>query len=435
MSGVRERVLAEVDASRDEEVGLLRALIAAQQDGEAAVQAIVADRLEAIGAKVEFITYRPADVPLVGEFAAEQAIAAGDRVSVVGRLEGSGTGRSLMFFAHPDGEPIAATQTWTHDPFAGVVANGRLHGWGVADDLLGVAAALTAVSAVAKAGVRPGGAIIVASTPSKRHARGVSAMMQHGFTADAAVYLHPAESGVGLREIKAFASGQLEFRITVTGRQPATTEPGHTIFAHRAVNPIDKAFLVCSALQALDARRAAAVHHPVLDAAVGRSTNLQVSAIACGEESRLSRLNLSCTIGGAVSFPPNERMQDVQAQIETAIADVANGDPWLRDHPPTLEWISGVTGMEIAEDHPLYRTVSAAVTAVTGITPSINPLHTSSDIRNPIVQRSIPTVGLGPRCGNLTQVGGIDEWVDVDDYIDMIKVAATIAMDWTGATS
>jgi acetylornithine deacetylase len=128
-------------------------------------------------------------------------------------------------------------------------------------------------------------------------------------------------------------------------------------------------------------------------------------------------------------------MADVQAQVEAAVAEAARGDEWLCQHPPTLEWVSGVTGMEIAEDHPLYRTVSAAVTAVTGISPAVNPLHTSSDIRNPIVQKGIPTVGLGPRSGNLTQVGGSDEWVDVEDYFNMIKVTATVIVNWTGAAA
>jgi acetylornithine deacetylase len=433
MVAVLERVLDEVARGRDAAIELLRALIAAQKDGEDAVQAIVAEKLSAVGATVERIVYAPADVPLVGEFAMERAIATGQRASVVGRLAGTGTGKSLILFAHPDSEPVAATETWRHDPFAGVMVDGRLHGWGVADDLLGVAAGIAAMAALTTAGARPGGEIQMASTPSKRHARGVAAIMHQGFVADAAVYLHPAESGVGLNEIKAFASGQLEFRVTVTGKRPPTTEPGHTAFAHLAVNPIDKAFVLYRALMALDARRAARVHHKRLDDAVGRSTNLQISRIASGADEKYSRLASACTFGGAVSFPPTERMADVQTEISAAVAEAARADAWLAEHPPILEWVSGVTGMEIDEAHPLYRVVSAAVVAVRGITPTVNPMHTSSDIRNPIVQKGIPTVGLGPFAGDLTQVGRTDEWVDIEDYIAMIGVTAAVIVNWTGA--
>src|SRR3546814_8482313 len=124
-------------------------------------------------------------------------------------------------------------------------------------------------------GWRPGGDIIVASTPSKQHARGVAAVLHHCYSADAALYLHPAESGVGMREIKACASGQLEFRIHIAGRLPQTSEPAHTAFAHQAINPLDKAVLIFQALRELDAKRGAQVHHPALHEAVGRSTNLQ----------------------------------------------------------------------------------------------------------------------------------------------------------------
>jgi len=158
-----------------------------------------------------------------------------------------------------------------------------------------------------------------------------------------------------------------------------------------------------------------------------------IGNIACGEDTKFSRLHQSCCFGGAVSFPPHERMQDVQAQIAECICTAAQGDDWLREHPPVLEWISGVTGMEIAPDHQLYQTVSDAVFTVSGIMPSVNPMHTSSDIRNPIVQKGIPTVGLGPLCGDLTQVGKTDEWVDVEDYISMIKVTAAVIMNWTRA--
>ena len=94
------------------------------------------------------------------------------------------------------------------------------------------------------------------------------ALLHGGVTADAAVYLHPAESGIGMREVKALASGQLVFKIIIPGRLPPTNEPGHTAFAHLAINPTDKAMVVLAALRALDARRGARVHHPALEASL-----------------------------------------------------------------------------------------------------------------------------------------------------------------------
>jgi acetylornithine deacetylase len=49
-----------------------------------------------------------------------------------------------------------------------------------------------------------------------------------------------------------------------------------------------------------------------------------------------------------------------------------------------------------------------------------------------MVQRGIPTAGLGPLCGDLTQNGGTDEWVDADDYIRAVRVTALILAGWCG---
>lgn len=220
----------------DEALGLLRELVAAQPRGEAAVQAVIADRLRRAGCAVDEVAYRPEKVPLVGEFAADSVRNPEPRTAVVGRLPGEPAQASLMLFAHPDGEPVAGTDAWRHPPFDGVLDGGRLYGWGVADDLAGCAAAVLAVE---RAAARPGlGEVTFASAPSKRHARGVAALLHRGLSADAALYLHPAESGLGMRGIKAVAAGQLEFRITVHGRLPDTTEPGHTAFSHLAANPV-----------------------------------------------------------------------------------------------------------------------------------------------------------------------------------------------------
>ena len=429
-----ERVQQAAEAGGAAAVAFLQELIRLQSEGEAAVQARIAEACIAAGCTVERRRYRPAEVRLRHEFAAEAAMATEEREAILARLPGAGGGRSVIFFAHPDGEPFQPAHGWRHDPLAGTVTAGRIHGWGVADDLAGVATMVEAVRLLRAAGLRPKGDVILASTPSKRHARGVHALLHGGVAADAAVYLHPAESGVGMQEVKALAAGQLIFRIIIRGRLPATNEPGHAAFAHVAVNPVDKAMVVLAALRALDARRGARVRHPALEAAIGRSTNLLVGDIRSLGDGRASRVAPAVQLSCALAFPPGEALADVQAEVEAAIAEAAAADPFLRETPPELVFLSGVTGAEVPLDHPLWQATSAAVQRGTGAAPHINPLHTSSDIRNPMVQSGIPCVGLGPLCGDLTQNGGRDEWVDEADYRRGVVVVALLIALWCDVT-
>ena len=399
----------------------LQNLIAAQKSGEGAVQHLVAGAARELGCRVETVRYRPSEVPMVGEFAAAEAINAGERESVVTTLSGSGGGRSVIFFAHPDSEPLAGLDRWQRDPFGGVVDNGRVHGWGVADDLSGVAIMVEGLRAALASGQRPKGDVVLASTPSKRHARGVSALLHGGLKADAAVYLHPAESGVGMREIKAFCLGELRFRITVTGRAPDTNEISHLAFVHRADNPVDRLADIHRRLLAFAERRAAARRHPLLEAAVGRSSNLLISYMGSGKPGVHTRVAREGVLEGAVSLLPGEALADVQRALAAELPEGAR-----------LAWVSGISGAEVPPDGPLYRTVADSIVGITGQSPEVNPLHTASDIRNPIVQAGIPTVGLGPLGGDLTQNGLHDEWVDVADYRRSVDVAAAIIARWCG---
>jgi acetylornithine deacetylase len=133
----------------------------------------------------------------------------------------------------------------------------------------------------------------------------------------------------------------------------------------------------------------------------------------------------------SLTFPPNEQMPEVRKELLDAIDRAAEEDDWLTKNPPKVEWLFGTQGVEVPSHHPLYQTVHHAVAEVTGIQPEVNPLHSASDIKNPKLFSGIPSVGIGPLAGDLTQAGGHDEWVDIDDYIRAIQICAQIIVDWS----
>ena len=79
---------------------------------------------------------------------------------------------------------------------------------------------------------------------------------------------------------------------------------------------------------------------------------------------------------------------------------------------------------------PFYKVVSTSVREVTLKEPYVNPMHTSSDIKNPIVEADIPCLGLGCLGGNLAQNNQVDEWIDIDDFSKMVAVTKKIIERW-----
>ncbi len=413
-------------------IAFLSELIALGRSGETSVQQAVATRLAALGCAIEALTYDPAEVQLREEFALDQAMSSGPRTAIVARLKGSGGGRSCILFAHPDSEPVPEAHGWSADPFAARIADGRIHGWGVADDLAGVAAMVSGLEQALADGWRPKSDIVIASTPSKRHARGVAAVLDRIPRPDAAIYLHPAESGAGMGEIKACTPGLLEFRIALQGQPPETAEPGHAAFAHRGFGVADAAHAVLEQLRRLDLERGARIAHPRIDGFVGRATNILVSGVRVGEPGLRNRLPTAGWIEGAVSFPPGETLEQVMADMRRTVDAAALPSGWPDRLKPKVTFPAGVTGAETPADHPLFLAVNEAIRAATGRDAFVNTVHTASDIRVPIVQHGIPTVGLGPLSGDLTQAGRTDEWVDVADHRRCVGVVAAALKSWCG---
>jgi acetylornithine deacetylase len=84
----------------------------------------------------------------------------------IGRLQGDGSGPSLMLCGHTDtsdwqGRPFRAEE-WQHDPFGGEIENGYLYGLGAINMKAGVASILMAAEAVRRTGRPLTGDLIVA---------------------------------------------------------------------------------------------------------------------------------------------------------------------------------------------------------------------------------------------------------------------------------
>src|ERR1700704_1718125 len=151
-----ERILAEVDRASDEIVQLTADLVRIPpvnppgEDYDACAH-FLGDFLERRGFAVEYIAAdgRP------------EHTTRHPRVNVVGSRRG-GDGPVVHLNGHIDVVPPG--DGWTLDPFAGVVRDGCIFGRGVCDMKAGLAAAVYAADAIARAGVPLPGTIEISGT-------------------------------------------------------------------------------------------------------------------------------------------------------------------------------------------------------------------------------------------------------------------------------
>lgn len=426
-------IRAELNRREDEALDELRALLRAARDGEEAVQQVVVERLDELGYEPTIVRASPRVLSTTGEFAAQALVDGRSRTSVVGRRGGGAPGRSLLLWAHPDGMSFDGGKGWQHEPFAGETAIGRIYGWGIADDLSGVAIALMAARVLGRLGMQLTGDLVIASTPSKGHASGVLAVLESGQPVDAGIYLHPAESGRGLQDIKALAPGMIRFRLTVMGRPPGTLEPNHALFTQQGVDPVEAMETFLARLRQLVQRRARSFSNDALQRLVGRTTSMLVSELHT-HGSAPSRMAQTCEALITITSPPGERIEELRDEIQRAINGVVARDAGLKQQPPQIEWLFGTTAVQVEEHDPLYQTVASSITAVTGEPPRYYPGHVASEIRQPMLNYGVPCVGLGPLAGSFTQAGYTDEWLNIADYMRAIVVCAVAAMHWCGAS-
>ena len=309
---------------------------------EAAVVDHVAGWLTDRGVAVEQASVRAADLR---DHSFHSAEVERDEVPVLVARVGRGGGPTLLLNAHVDVVPAADQHGWSRDPFTPAVIDGRLHGRGACDTKGGLAAAMHVM--VVLAADPPAGQVLLTPVVGEEDGGvGTLATLVHGVTADAAVVIEPT----GL-DIARASAGALCFRVRVAGRT------AHGSVRHTGVSAIEKGWLVHRALLDLEAERAAARRHDLYPAEVAFPLcmgRIEGGDYRCDEAGWLD-------IEGRLGTPPDEPVAAARAALQARVAEVAAGDPWLAEHPPTVEWIGAqwVGGHADADATIVRRAVAA----------------------------------------------------------------------------
>ena len=405
-----ERIVSLANSRREELIDLLSALIRVQSlSGESAedAQQVVKEYLRDLPYRIEESADRPSRYEDHAEYMPPNPPSDGPFVNVIGWPENP-SGRQSAMFSHIDTHSLDAG--WETEPLTPVIDGNRMIGLGTSDDKGGVAAMLVASSILASERVPL--PVVMSLHGKGGGSRGSLPVFDrlsktdHGI--NAVLYVHPAETGRGLDDIKNAVQGVVDFELTVRGWRSPPMEIGSVDSSDWATggNALDK----CWAL----------IEH--LRNNAFRDTEFNLGIMDGGN--RVGSVADEASVRFRLKFTGDLTWREL---FETASADLreAVSDPWqaslnlagYRTNPGEAEW-----------SLPVSRTLRSAIEEVTGRAPDAYPNHYAGDIRYPIRLLGVPAYGIGSTGGNFY---GPNEWVDIDDLVNLVAVLVTTLRGWS----
>jgi acetylornithine deacetylase len=416
MNAVERRVLEAIDLP-----GLLRYLselvaIRSLSGQETPAQESVAAQMERCGLSLDVWELDFAELSRHPAFSIEVERAHG--LGVVGSLGEAAGGRSLIFNGHVDVVPAGDEANWRYPPWQGTVAGGRVYGRGALDMKGGLCCALFAAKAIHEAGVKLKGRLLIESVIGEEDGGvGTLAAVLRGYQADGAVVVEPTELIVAPAQ-----AGALNFRVTVPGLS------AHGCVREEGVSAIEKFIPLYQALLILEQERNRHFQDPLF-ARYSLPYPICVGTLQAGNWA--SSVAESLTFEGRYGVAVGENLKTARILLEKTLAHAAKADPWLRDHPPQLEWWGGqFAPAGIPADDPIVTAVSEALAEVRGYPAHLEGMTYGADMRLLVNEGRTPTVLFGP--GDVRQAHRPDEYVPVIDLEIAVQTLALTALRFCG---
>ncbi|MCU1232415.1 MAG: acetylornithine deacetylase [Candidatus Solibacter sp.] len=349
--------------------------------GEAEIAAFIAASLRECGLTAEILEPAPG------------------RTSVLGRLAGTGGGRSLMLNAHCDTVDVPGMA----EPFSGAIRDGKLYGRGSYDMKGSLAACMAAAKALKDANASLRGDLLVAAVADEEYGSLGTSDMITRVKPDAAIVTEPTALEVCLAH-----KGYLWIEVEVTGRAAHGSKFQYGIDANMKMGR----FLARLADLERDLR--ARRPHPLVG-----PPSLHAATIHGG--SGLSTYAATCTLQIERRTVPGETEQQAVGEIQSIVDTLAAQDP---DFRATVRPFFVRNPFEVAPDAAIVQAVTKAASTVRGR----DPLHIGDTpwMDAALLQAAgIETVVCG---ATGTGAHSDTEWVDTESVIQLAEILAETAL-------
>ncbi|MCL6575050.1 peptidase [Kyrpidia sp.] len=417
-----KRISSWIDEHGSSELTFLASLIQepSVQGNEAGAQKSIAKKFTEMGLTVD--TWYPD-----AEILAKHPVFHSNRTSfdsspnVVGVWQGTGGGRSIILNGHIDVVPEGDPSQWSDDPFSGYIVDGRVFGRGSSDMKGGIFSAILAVRSLQALNIRLYGDVILQSVVEEESGgAGTLSALLRGYRADACLIPEPTDMRIFVSQ-----QGSMWFRIRV----PGVSAHGGT--RYEGVNAIEKGMYLIQGLQFLEKQRNDRMDNP-LYRHFQIPIPINVGVFHAGKWP--SSVPDHAVIEGRIGVGPHETWDSVCKEMEIFVHDWTQRDPWLREHPPAIEWF-GARWMpsEIDVSHELTTSLVNGFRHVLGRDPIVEGAPWATDAGLFTHVGKIPSIVFGPGTTRLAHYP--NESVAIRDLFDAAKVMAATLIEWCGVSS
>jgi acetylornithine deacetylase len=356
-----------------------------------------------------------------------------ERYNAIGRLQGHGGGKSVMFNGHLDTSfgPEQAHRGIGYECKGTVIDDEWIYGMGTFNMKSAMATYVTAVESIRKAGLRLGGDVVIAGVAGEiekapvddfegrqyqGYGVGTKYAITHGAVADYCILGEPTNMCLIPRHC-----GTTWIKITVPGHLI------HTAWSDVEKNAINKSRVILDAIHDW-------IPHYVENHRMGDFLpRVNVSAIEGGWPWRGARTPDGCSIYMDVRTLPDDLPVAAYNEVREVVNAAVRKNPQLEG--TKVEIFVTAPGTSIPDDHELVQTVISAHSRQLGEAPEMGTETWFSDAAH-MNRYGIPTVNYGS-AGRIRSGGGgfsthQGEHVHIGDMQDITKVYIEVLLNLCG---
>ena len=323
------------------------------------------------------------------------------RVSVVGRLQGKGSGRALMLNGHLDTVGVEGMP----EPFAATIRNGKRYGRGAFDIKGSLAACMTALKALVDSKAAFNGEVLLAAVADEEYFSLGTADIVSRYKVDGAIVTEATEMNL-CRAHKGFVWLEVE----TFGRAAHGSRFDEGVDANMMMGR----FL--AALDKLEKDLRARSSHPLVG-----PPSLHAALLNGG--SGLSTYAANCKLKIERRTIPGETEAQVVGELQKIIDQLTAADSNFK---ATVNALCTREPFEVAENAEIVRVVEKAAAQVRGI----SPRHTGQTFWMDsalLAAAGIETVVIGPIGAG---AHADEEWVELQSLVDLAQILAETALEY-----